>query len=99
MAIFARAFLYCIDNDLDFEEMAKKLATIDWHILDAKRTSLKRDLSYASDVRTHADPIWQHLLVIGENRYRVSSSSVDADAAWQKICIVIFDEFNKSLAA
>jgi hypothetical protein len=42
--------------------------------------------TFGSEVRRHAQPVWAHLLIIGENRYRISSSSVDADAAWEKIC-------------
>lgn len=97
MAIFARAFLYCIENEIDFDDMAERLGSIDWHILDCEREELETGPGYAADVRKHADPIWQHLLVIGENRYRVSSSSVDADGAWEKICQTVFDE--ESLAA
>ena len=98
MAIFARAFLYCLENEVEFEEMAKRLATIDWHILDCERDEIQPGPTYADDLRRHADPIWQHLLVVGENRYRVSSSSADADAAWEKICQAIFSS-DKSLAA
>jgi hypothetical protein len=34
--------------------------------------------------------MWAHLLVIGESRYRISSSSVDADVAWERICERVF---------
>lgn len=99
MAIFARAFLYCLENDMTFDEMAIRLAKIDWHILDCERDELQTGPTFADDVRKHADPIWQHLLVIGENRYRVSSSSADADAAWDKICLEVFDGENTLAAA
>jgi len=98
LAIFARAYLYCIENDVPFDEMAKKLAKLDWHILDCERDELPAGPTYAQEVRKHADPIWAHLLVIGENRYRVSSSSVDADAAWEKICAAVLAD-DESLAA
>jgi hypothetical protein len=65
--------------------MASKLAQIDWHLLACERSDLPTDPSYGSEVLKNAQPIWAHLLVIGENRYRVSSSSVDADGAWEKI--------------
>ena len=29
--------------------------------------------------------MWQPLLVIGENRYRISSSGTDANSAWESI--------------
>lgn len=97
MAIFARAFLYCKENDIGFDDMAERLAKIDWHILDCERTELANGPIFGDEVRKHADPIWAHLLVIGDNRYRVSSSSTDADAAWAKICEAVFPEV--SLAA
>lgn len=86
MAIFARAFLYCKENNVEFEEMSKKLAKINWHVLDCERSALTAGPTFGEEVRKHADPTWSHLLVIGDNRYRVSSSSSDADAAWHKIC-------------
>jgi hypothetical protein len=85
MAIFARAFLYCKENDMDFEVMASKLALIDWNLLDCERSDLPSGPTYAAEVMKRAMPMWAHLLVIGESRYRVSSSSVDADGAWEKI--------------
>ncbi len=92
MAIFARAFLYCKEYDIDFDVMAAKLATIDWHVLECERSALPAGPTYGGEVQRNAQPIWAHLLVIGENRYRVSSSSTDADAAWDKICSKIFGQ-------
>lgn len=86
MAVFARAFLHCRENEVDFDQMAEKLATIDWHVLKCERSDLPNGPTFGSEVRRNAQPIWAHLLIIGENRYRVSSSSIDADAAWKKIC-------------
>jgi hypothetical protein len=94
MAIFARAFLYCKENDLDFDDMAQRLAKIDWHILDCERAELPSGPTFGDEVRSHADPIWSHLLVIGDNRYRVSSSSADADAAWGKIEDAVLSELS-----
>lgn len=86
MAIFARAFLHCIEHDMDFEIMAAALGRIDWHLLACERADLPNGPTFGSEVMKNAQPTWAHLLVIGESRYRVSSSSVDADAAWEKIC-------------
>src|ERR1700722_1176865 len=85
MAIFARAFLYCKEEDVDFDVMASKLGTIDWHLLACERGTLPPGPTFGSEALKNAQPMWAHLLVIGESRYRVSSSSVDADAAWEKI--------------
>ena len=85
MAIFARAFLYCKDEGMDFDVMAAKLALLDWHVLDCERSELPVGPTFGAEALKHAQTLWAHLLVIGENRYRVSSSSTDADAAWQKI--------------
>jgi DGQHR domain-containing protein len=92
MAIFARAFLHCVKHDLDFDVMASKLATIDWHLLACERSDLPSGPTFASEVLKNAQPLWAHLLVIGESRYRVSSSSVDADAAWEKINAQVLKE-------
>lgn len=89
MAVFARAFLHCKENDVSFEQMAEKLATVDWNVLKCERSDLPTDPSFGSEVRRNARPVWAHLLIIGENRYRISSSSVDADAAWEKICEIL----------
>ncbi|MDJ0642699.1 MAG: DNA sulfur modification protein DndB [Erythrobacter sp.] len=91
MALFARAFLHCKENDIEFDDMAKRLASIDWHILDCERSSLPDGDAFADGIRQHALDHWSHLLVIGDNRYRVSSSSSDADAAWEKISATIFE--------
>jgi hypothetical protein len=85
MAVFARAFLACKQFDIDFEVMASKLATIDWHLLAVERGDIPLGPTFADEVKKNALPQWAHLLVIGDNRYRVSSSSGDADAAWDRI--------------
>jgi hypothetical protein len=85
MAIFARAFLFCKEEEIDFDVMASKLATINWNILDCERSELPLGPTYGSEVLKNAQPLWAQLLVIGESRYRVSSSSADADIAWEKI--------------
>jgi hypothetical protein len=92
MAVFARAFLHCKEEDIDYDVMAAKLATIEWHLLACERADLPIGPTFASELQKNAQPIWAHLLVIGENRYRVSSSSSDADAAWDKILRSLFNE-------
>jgi hypothetical protein len=92
MAIFARAFLYCLEHDMDFDVMAAKLATIDWHLLAWERSDLPAGPTYGNEVRKNAQPIWAHLLIIGDSRYRVSSSSVDVDTAWDKISAQVLKE-------
>jgi hypothetical protein len=92
MAVFARAFLYCKEEEIDYDVMAAKLATIDWHLLSCERAEVRPGPTFANDVLKAAQPIWAHLLVIGENRYRVGSSSNDADSAWQKIVARLFEQ-------
>lgn len=98
MAIFARAFLYCLEHEVDFDVMASKLAQIDWHLLACERADLPSGPTFASEVQKNSQPMWAHLLVIGENHYRVSSSSVDANAAWEKICDRVLTEEAKNAA-
>jgi hypothetical protein len=92
MAVFARAFLYSKEEEIDYDVMAAKLATIDWHLLSCERSDLPSGPMYSSELMKNAQPVWAHLLVIGENRYRVSSSSTDADGAWEKILGGLFGE-------
>ena len=89
LAIFARAFLFCKETGMDFDDVAERLSRIDWHLLDCERGELPEDYTFGEAVNKHAKPIWSHLLVIGERRYRVSSSSKDADAAWAKISAAV----------
>jgi hypothetical protein len=86
MSIFARAYLYCVVEGADFAQMAARLGMLDWNILDCERSELVVGPTYSTEVYKHASPLWAHLLVVGEGRYRISSSSGDADGAWEKIC-------------
>jgi hypothetical protein len=90
MAIFARAFLHSIEADLDFDTMAEKLATIDWHLLDRERGELPEGPAFRETLLRVVRPIWASLLIVGEDRYRVSSSSSEVDAAWSKITEELF---------
>jgi DNA-sulfur modification-associated len=92
MAVFARAFLYCKEEEIDYDVMAAKLATIDWHLLSCERSEVPLGTTFSTDLYKAAQPIWAHLLVVGENRYRVSSSFKDADMAWQKIVASLFEQ-------
>ncbi len=92
MAIFARAFLSCKEEGMGFDEMAARLAKIDWHVLKCEKGSILLGPSYAKDVLDNAQPIWSHLIVMRDSGYRISSSSNDADAAWKKIREEIFSE-------
>jgi len=96
MAIFARAFLYSKENDIDFDDMAERLSKIEWHLLDCERGELPSGPTFGEEVRKHAHPIWSQLLVVGDNRYRVSSSSADANLAWSKICDEAFPELREA---
>jgi DGQHR domain-containing protein len=92
MSIFARAYLHCLAEGVDFAQMAAKLGTLDWTLLDCERADLPTGPTYATEVAKHSRPMWAHLLVIGESRYRISSSSADADLAWERICTRVFGE-------
>lgn len=61
MAIFARAYLYCVENGIDFEAMAEELGSIDWHILKCERAELERQKgsqSFDAAVREQAQELW-----------------------------------------
>jgi DGQHR domain-containing protein len=88
MAVFARAFLNCIKEGMDFDTMACQLATIHWHVLKCEKSELPdpREPTYSSALDIHAHELWAHLLVRRESGFRISSSSSEADLAWKKIC-------------
>ena len=92
MAIFARAFLYCKEHGVEYDAMAAKLATIEWHLLSCERAELPVGPTFSTELYKAAQSMWSQLLVVGENRYRVSSSSGDADIAWEKIATSLFKE-------
>jgi DGQHR domain-containing protein len=85
MALFGRAFLHCKLEKMSFDLMATKLARLDWHLLRCERSELPTGPTYSSEVKRNARPMWAPLLVIGDSRYRVSSSSSDVDAVWKRI--------------
>src|SRR5262249_8076307 len=93
MAIFARAYLHCRVHNVGFEEMAKLLATIDWHVLNVEREQLPKEPAlYVRAVQEAVLPTWAHLLAVGEAGYRVRSSSEDAEKAWEKIRTQLFEQ-------
>jgi hypothetical protein len=89
LVMFARAYLYCIATEMPFTTMAKVLAKVDWHVLDCERDQIVTDSDdvniYHASVMKHANPIWRSLLVIKPRRYKISSSSADANACWELI--------------
>jgi len=95
MFMFARAFVYCLEKNVSFKTMAQQLALLSWHALDCARDALPTDTEDASDdptkntyyqaVYDHANPIWRPLIVIKARRYKISSSTQDANNSWQRI--------------
>jgi hypothetical protein len=87
LSLFARGFVHCKTTGMSYEAMAKHLATVEWTLLDIERGTLPENdpAAFYQAVRDHVRPAWQPLVIIGENRFRVSSSSDDADRAWDAI--------------
>lgn len=91
MALFARAFVYAKSNGIPYQEIAKRLALVDWHLLDCDRGQLPSTASddgrseFAAAVRTHVVPPWDSVLVIGESRYRIGGGNEEANQAWDRI--------------
>lgn len=96
LAIFARAFIHCIKRDMPYDEMASKLAEVNWSILiDCEKKKLKDDdegtflpseksPDYAAKVREHANKLWANLLTMTEGRaYRTSMRSTDIELCWK----------------
>jgi len=61
------------------------------HLLTCERRDLPDTATeagraiFADKVREHLVPTWASLLVVGESRYRIGSSSDEANAAWDRI--------------
>ena len=87
MSILARAYLYCIEHDVTFSDMAKRLAAVDFHVLKIERSALPQVVGeeYRIAVYANANPVWSNALVVGDDHYRIASSFEVADASWPKI--------------
>jgi hypothetical protein len=93
MSLFALAFLYCKRYGISLKQMAERLGTLDWHMLDCERSSLaSSDVPFAEAVMAHVRPEWSGLLQLGETRYRISSKMADAEIAWFRISAKLFPE-------
>jgi hypothetical protein len=93
LSLFALAFLACKRWGISLTEMAQRLGTLDWHMLDCERSSLASgDVPFAEAVMAHVRPEWPSLLVLGETRYRISSKMADAEIAWNRISAKLFPE-------
>jgi len=97
LTVLARAYLHCHRHTVPYTEMATKLATLEWNVLRCERTDLppateQDPFAYQNAVRANAHPLWGHLLIVGEDRYRISSTADDADLAWHKICGQLFPQ-------
>lgn len=99
LSLFALAFLDCKRRGISLKEMAQRLGTLDWHILDCERSSLASgDVLFAEAVMAHVRPEWSSLLQLGETRYRISSKMADAEIAWIRISAKLFPEHHPRAA-
>jgi hypothetical protein len=91
--MFARAFLHCVKDDVSYQTMAEALAHLDWHALDCARDEVPvsddPDI-YHETVMKHANPIWRPLIVVKPKRYKISSSTQDANNCWDRIINMMF---------
>jgi hypothetical protein len=91
LSIVARGFDYAKHHNLVFDDVAAQLGKIDWHLLDCEREQLpdtsteEGRRTFADEVRKHVMPTWSGMVVIGESRFRIGSSSAEADSAWSRI--------------
>lgn len=86
MSIFARAFLFCKESGVSFAEMARLLGDLNWHVLDCERDELpEAGPLYVASVREHLNPLWAPVILIAEDRYRVSSQGESVDEVWEKV--------------
>jgi len=90
MALLSRAFLHCLDFHIQFEEISKKLAALDWHVLDCARDNITNEPDYGQNVMAHANPLWRSLLVLREGGFRVSSIQSEVDKAWKRAVNILY---------
>jgi hypothetical protein len=101
LSVLARAFVHAKDVGMEFDEMAKTLSRVDWHLLDCERDQLpntgtvegRRD--FAAAVQKHLNPLWSSMLIIGEMRYKIASSAPQINDAWERI----IDTYHLKVAA
>ena len=64
-----RAFVYCRKHNVSFDDMASRLATIDWHLLDCERAGTCRTTrrKYMTAVQKAVLPMWAHMIAVFEN--------------------------------
>lgn len=99
MSLFALAFIECRRHGISLSDMAERLGSIDWHLLDCERADLGRyGLPFADAVLAHVRPMWSSLLGLGETRYRISSKMTDAEIAWGRIEAALFPEHHDMAA-
>jgi DNA-sulfur modification-associated len=91
--IFARAYVHCLIHSIGFKHMADQLATINWHALNCARDDIPVDDDpniYHAAVMKHVNPIWRPLIVVKARRYKISSSTMDANNCWDNITNLIY---------
>lgn len=102
MSILARAFVYAKEHGIKFDEVAKRLGKVDWHLLDCERSDLPLTDTqdgrneFPGAVRRHLIDTWASMIVIGESRYRIGSSNDEANQAWARILAAHFEPIAKA---
>jgi len=101
VAIFARAFVFCAKSQVSHQEMAEKLATLDWFFLNREPPEPDANASerYVQAVTAATNSLWRNLLVVGEQHYRISAAGDAADGAWERIEKELFPGKAKERAA
>ena len=102
MALFARAYCYCLRNEIAYEDMAAKLATLDWHLLTCSREQLTamfetkqkadKTTNYHDVLMSVTRDLWRPLVLTGPQRYRINSSANEVDPAWKNVVQQLFAE-------
>jgi DNA-sulfur modification-associated len=103
MSLFARAFEHAKTTGMSYDEVARRLSLVDWHLLDCERSALPNPETdegrqrFAQEVNAHLNPIWASMIIVGESRYKIVASNEEVNQAWSRILAKHFDGATQAL--
>ena len=101
MALFARAYCRCVQHNISYVEMAERLGMLDWHLLTCEVDQIPEDrhTGYYDVLMNVTQEIWRPLVIVGPNRYRITSSTNEVEKCWELLINELYPRSAPALAA